>query len=74
VPRDGAIIFGDLIGTLDMKCSSGRYQLADLIRSYGRSEKLFGRDLQPREQAIAQRQRSGPEGLATIIGPGFWLL
>jgi len=38
MPRDGAIIFGDLIGKLDMlriecpKCGrSGRYRLADLI-------------------------------------------
>jgi hypothetical protein len=48
VPRSGAIIFGDLIGKLDMlriecpKCGrSGRYRLADLIIRYGRDEKLF---------------------------------
>jgi hypothetical protein len=48
VPRDGAIIFGDLIGKLDMlrvecgKCGrAGRYRLADLITRYGRDEKLF---------------------------------
>ena len=46
--REGAIIFGDLIGTLDLlriecsKCGrSGRYRLADLIARYGRDEKLF---------------------------------
>jgi hypothetical protein len=48
IPRDGAIIFGDLIGKLDVlridcpKCGrSGRYRLADLISRYGRDEKLF---------------------------------
>ncbi len=42
----GAIIFGDLIGKLEMlrvecpKCGrSGRYRLADLIMRYGRNEK-----------------------------------
>jgi hypothetical protein len=42
MPRDGAIILGDLIGKLDMlpiecsKCGrSGRYRLADLITRYG---------------------------------------
>ncbi len=45
--REGAIIFGDLIGKLDVlrvecaKCGrSGRYRLADLITRYGRDEKL----------------------------------
>ena len=48
MPRDGAIIFGDLVGKLDVlrvecsKCGrSGRYWLADLITRYGRQEKLF---------------------------------
>ena len=48
MPRDGAIIFGDLIGKLDMlriECPkgrrSGRYRLADLIMRYGRDEKVF---------------------------------
>jgi hypothetical protein len=48
MPRDGAIIFGDLIGKLEVlriecaKCGrSGRYRLADLIMRYGRDEKLF---------------------------------
>jgi hypothetical protein len=48
VPREDAIMFGDLIGKLDMlrvecpKCGrSGRYRLADLMMRYGRSEKLF---------------------------------
>ena len=48
MPRDGAIIFGDLIGKLDMlriECAksgrSGRYRLADLLMRYGRNEKVF---------------------------------
>ena len=48
MPRDGAMIFSDLIGKLDMlriecsKCGrSGRYRLADLISRYGRDEKIF---------------------------------
>ena len=47
MPRDGAIIFGDLIGKLDTvrvecpKCGrSGRYRLADLITRYGRKAKI----------------------------------
>jgi len=48
MPRDGAIIFSDLIGKLDMlriecsKCGcSGRYRLADLIMRYGCDKKVF---------------------------------
>jgi hypothetical protein len=48
MPRDGAIIFGDLIGKLGVlrvecaKCGrSGRYRLAQLIARYGRNGKLF---------------------------------
>jgi hypothetical protein len=48
VPREGAIIFADLIGKLDLlriecpKCGrSGRHRLADLLMRYGRSEKVF---------------------------------
>jgi hypothetical protein len=48
MPSDGAIIFGDLIGKLDVlriecpKCGrSGRYRLADLLMRYGRNEKVF---------------------------------
>src|SRR6266516_4005783 len=44
----GAIIFGDLIGKLEMlrvecpKCGrSGRYRLADLIMRYGRNGRLI---------------------------------
>lgn len=48
MPRDGAIIFRDLIGKLDVlrvecaKCGrSGRHRLAVLIAKYGRDAKLF---------------------------------
>ena len=47
MPRNGAIIFGDLIGKLDMlrvacdKCGrDGRYQLTRLIQDRGRDGKL----------------------------------
>ena len=47
-PGDGVIIFGDLIGKLDVLCveyakcgRSGHYRVADLISPYGRDEKLF---------------------------------
>ena len=48
MPRDGAIIFSDLIGKLDVlrvaceKCGrDGRYILARLIRNRGRDAKLI---------------------------------
>jgi hypothetical protein len=48
MPHDGAIIFSDLIGKLDLlrvecaKCGrSDRYRLADLTTRYGRHKKLF---------------------------------
>jgi len=48
MPRDGAIIFSDLVGKLDVlriECAecgrSGKYRLARLIARYGRDEKLF---------------------------------
>ncbi len=48
MPRDGAIIFGDLIGELGVlriecaRCGrSGQYKLAVLIARCGRDEKLF---------------------------------
>ena len=49
MPRDGAIIFGDLIGKLDAvraTCSrcgrDGRYQLQNLISERGRDGKIIG--------------------------------
>jgi hypothetical protein len=48
MPRDGAIIFSDLIGKLDVvhieckKCNrTGRYQLSRLLDERGRSAKLI---------------------------------
>ena len=48
MPRDGAIIFSDLIGKIDLlriecaRCGrAGQYPLAKLIVRYGRAEKLF---------------------------------
>jgi len=48
MPRDGAIVFGDLIGKLDVlyvhcaKCTrSGRYQLRRLIEERGRDGKII---------------------------------
>jgi hypothetical protein len=48
MPRDGAIIFGDLIGKLDVlyvhceKCTrAGRYRLDHLIEERGRNAKLI---------------------------------
>jgi hypothetical protein len=48
MPREGAIIFSDLIGKLVMlriecpKCDRpGQYQLADPIMRHGRNQKLF---------------------------------
>ena len=48
MPRDGAIIFGDLIGKLDVlyvhcpKCSrAGRYRLQHLIDERGRDGKVI---------------------------------
>jgi hypothetical protein len=47
MPRDGAIIFGDLIGKLDVlyvhcpKCNrAGRYQVQRLIEERGRNAKI----------------------------------
>jgi hypothetical protein len=44
MPRDGAIIFGDPIGKLDVlsvACEAGRYQLQRLIDDRGRDAKLI---------------------------------
>ena len=47
MPRDGAIVFGDLIGKLDVlhvhcpKCNrAGRYQMRRLIEERGRDGKI----------------------------------
>jgi hypothetical protein len=47
MPRDGAIVFGDLIGKLDVprvtcKCErAGRYRLEHLIEARGRDAKII---------------------------------
>jgi hypothetical protein len=48
MPRDGAIIFGDLVGKLDVlrvhcaKCNrAGRYQVQRLIEERGRDAKII---------------------------------
>jgi hypothetical protein len=63
MPRDGAIIFGDLIGKLDMlrvecpKCGRvGQYRLADLLMRYGRAEKLLALRKMLRRIAPASRR------------------
>jgi hypothetical protein len=50
MPRDGAIIFGDIVGKLDViavecdKCGRfGRYHVDRLIERYGIDAKLFDR-------------------------------
>jgi hypothetical protein len=47
MPKDGSIVFGDLVGKLDMivvectKCDrKGQYHLARLIEQHGRDAKL----------------------------------
>jgi len=64
MPRDGAIIFGDLIGKLDLlriecpKCGrSGQYRLADLISRYGRDEKLFAFTADVTENCTRKQRR-----------------
>jgi len=67
MPRDGAMIFSDLIGKLDMlriecsKCGrSGRYRLADLISRYGRDEKIFAFTDDVTDNC--ERKRAGSDG------------
>ena len=65
MPRDGAIIFRDLVGKLEVlrlecdKCGRhGRYRLDRLIEQYGIDAKLF--DWEPEaEAALAKAQERG---------------
>jgi hypothetical protein len=45
MPRDGAIIFGDLLGKLEVACEKcgrkGRYAVARLIEQRGRDAKVI---------------------------------
>jgi len=86
MPRDGAIIFGDLIGKLDVlhvhcaKCSrAGRYQLQRLIEERGRDDKIIDWLSEitadcPKKAAHAQYERSmwsAVPGFAEgAVGPG----
>jgi hypothetical protein len=74
MPRDGAIIFGDLVGKLDPlriecpKCGrSGRYRVADLIMRYGRDAKLFA--FTDDVTASCARKSPSPSGGCRGSGP-----
>ena len=67
--REGAIIFSDLIGKVDMlriespQCDlPGQYQLADLIMRYGKSEiclhRRRARELRAQAGALAASRQS----------------
>jgi hypothetical protein len=82
MPREGAIIFGDLIGKLDVlrvecppKCGrSGRYRLADLLMRYGRDEKLFAftDDITANCTRKNARSDGDPCGAILPISQGFF--
>ncbi len=74
MPRDGAIIFGDLIGKLDLlriecpKCGrSGQYRLADLISRYGRDEKLFAFTADVTENCTRKQRRNDSDPCGAIF-------
>ena len=69
MPREGGVIFSDLIGKLDLlrvecaKCGrSGHYRLADLITRYGRNEKLFAFTNDVTANCTRKHARSDPCG------------
>jgi hypothetical protein len=73
MPRDGAIIFDDLIGKLDLlqiectKCGrSGRYRLADLIMQYGLDEKLFALTADVTANCVRKQARSDNDPCGAI--------
>jgi hypothetical protein len=64
MPHDGAIIFSDLIGKLDVlriecpKCGrAGRHRIADLIARYGHDEKPFAWTDAPRRDHLRRPDR-----------------
>src|SRR5450830_1465462 len=68
MPRDGAIIFGDLIGKLDMlhvtcdKCGrKGRYAVPRLIEQRGRDAKVNGRRRPRYSPHLAQTHGRGAD-------------
>jgi len=73
VPRDGAIIFRDLVGKLDVlniecdKCGRrGRYGLRRLIERYGINAKLFDWS----DEITADCPRKQAKNLNDICGAG----
>jgi hypothetical protein len=71
MPRDGAIIFRDLVGKLDVlnlecdKCGRrGRYHLHRLIERYGIDAKLFNRS----EEITANCQRKIAKNMYDACG------
>ena len=74
MPREDAIIFGDLIGKLDLlriecsKCGrSGRYRLADLLMRYGRNEKVFAFTEDVTANCARKQARSDSDPCAAIF-------
>jgi hypothetical protein len=74
MPREDAIIFGDLIGKLDLlriecsKCGrSGRYRLADLLMRYGRNEKVFAFTEQVTANCARKQARSDNDPCGAVF-------
>ncbi len=74
MPRDGAVIFSDLIGKLDVlriecpKCGrSGRYRLADVITRYGRDEKLIAFSADATENCTRKQRRNDSDPCGAIF-------
>jgi hypothetical protein len=72
MPRDGAIIFGDLVGKLDAlaiacdKCGrKGRYAVARLIEQRGRDAKVL--DLLAEITANCPKKRAGAARLPQMM-------
>jgi len=73
MPRDGTIIFDDLIGKLDVprvecsKCGrSARYRVADLITRYGRDEKIFAFTADVTANCARKRARSDSDPCCAV--------
>ena len=73
MPREGAIIFRELIGkleVLDIECDKcgrrGRYHLHRLIERYGIDAKLF--DCRTRSRRIAHESRRTTSTISAVPG------
>ena len=70
MPREGAIIFRDLVGKLDVlnveceKCRRGRYHVHRPIERYGIDAKLFGWS----DEITADCPRKQAKNLSDICG------